>query len=168
MVSVDAWGKHHDYVRYPADWNKILTNLKRLDETPDNIDAKILTTIHAMNVYYIPDFAIKLLEQNFKKIGRLHHDGLFHPGTVHWPRYLCTQIFPDEIKDQIKTKWNSYTELKGIKQWDEKIMQQMNFMDAEPFNPDLFDQFHDYMRKLDQIRNTSFDETFPEFAEILQ
>ena len=47
-------------------------------------------------------------------------------------------------------------------------MQQMNFMDAEPFNPDLFDQFHDYMRKLDQIRNTSFDETFPEFAEILQ
>jgi len=166
MISMDAWGKHHDYVRYPADWSVILENLNTLDNTPDNIEVKILCTVHAMNIFYIPDFATALLEQNFKKIGKRHHNGLFHAGTVHWPRYLCTQMFPREIKDKIKEKWDSL-KLPDNKQWNEKISHQIDFMYQEDL-PELYPQYFDYIQGLDKIRSTSFRDTFPEFYEIME
>lgn len=166
MVSMDAWGKHHDYVRYPADWNTLLENLNKLDNTGDNIDIKILCTIHALNIYYIPDFANQLLNKNYKKIGVKHHNGLFHAGTVHWPRYLSTQIFPREIKDKIKDKWENCG-LDDIKQWKEKIFNQIDYMYQEDLS-NLYPQFLDYVRGLDKIRNTSFKETFPELNEIME
>ena len=166
MVSLDAWGEHHDYVRYPADWSIILNNLKTLDNTPDNIEIKILCTVHALNIFYIPEFANNLLNCNFKKIGMRHHNGLFHAGTVHWPRYLCTQVFPKEIKKQIRDKWESNTTLYELPQWKDKISQQLNFMDQEDLS-ELYPQFLDYIQGLDTVRNTSFKDTFTEFYNIL-
>ena len=166
MVSLDAWGEHHDYVRYPADWSIILNNLKTLDNTPDNIEIKILCTVHALNIFYIPEFANNLLDCNFKKIGMRHHNGLFHAGTVHWPRYLCTQVFPKEIKKQIRDKWESNTTLYELPQWKDKISQQLNFMDQEDLS-ELYPQFLDYIQGLDKIRNTSFKDTFIEFYKLL-
>lgn len=166
MVSLDAWGEHHDYVRYPADWSVILNNLKTLDNTPDNIEIKILCTVHALNIFYIPEFANNLLDCNFKKIGMRHHNGLFHAGTVHWPRYLCTQVFPKEIKQQIRDNWESNTTLYELPQWKDKISQQLNFMDQEDLS-ELYPQFLDYTQGLDTVRNTSFKDTFTEFYNIL-
>ena len=166
MVSLDAWGEHHDYVRYPADWSIILNNLKTLDNTPDTIEIKILCTVHALNIFYIPEFANNLLNCNFKKIGMRHHNGLFHAGTVHWPRYLCTQVFPKEIKKQIRDKWESNTTLYELPQWKDKISQQLNFMDQEDLS-ELYPQFLDYIQGLDTVRNTSFKDTFTEFYNIL-
>lgn len=166
MVSLDAWGEHHDYVRYPADWSVILNNLKTLDNTPDNIEIKILCTVHALNIFYIPEFANNLLNCNFKKIGMRHHNGLFHAGTVHWPRYLCTQVFPKEIKQQIRDNWESNTTLYELPQWKDKISQQLNFMDQEDLS-ELYPQFLDYTQGLDTVRNTSFKDTFTEFYNIL-
>lgn len=166
MVSLDAWGEHHDYVRYPADWSVILNNLKTLDNTPDNIEIKILCTVHALNIFYIPEFANNLLDCNFKKIGMRHHNGLFHAGTVHWPRYLCTQVFPKEIKQQIRDKWEGNTTLYELPQWKDKISQQLNFMDQEDLS-ELYPQFLDYIQGLDTVRNTSFKDTFIEFYKLL-
>jgi len=166
MISMDAWGEHHDYVRYPADWNTILTNLKTLDNTPDNIEVKILCTVHGLNIFYMPEFANNLLAQNFKKVGVRHHDGLFHAGTVHWPKYLCTQLFPKSIKEAIRKKWESYTDLYELKQWKEKISYQLDFMDQSDLS-EYYPSFLDYVNGLDKIRKTSFKETFPEFNTII-
>jgi len=166
MISMDAWGEHHDYVRYPADWNTILTNLKTLDNTADNIEVKILCTVHGLNIFYMPEFANNLLAQNFKKVGVRHHDGLFHAGTVHWPKYLCTQLFPKSIKEAIRKKWESYTDLYELKQWKEKISYQLDFMDQSDLS-EYYPSFLDYVNGLDKIRKTSFKETFPEFNTII-
>jgi len=167
MASIDAWGEHLEYVRYPANWELISGNLKKLDKTPDNIDVKVLATIHAMNVYYIPEFAENMLKSKFKRVGHLHHSGVFHAGTVHWPRYLSIKVFPKSIKSEIRKKWESFEELKYNKQWREKILSQLDFMDSEDLS-DLYPQFIDYRDKLDKIRNTSFKKTFPEFYKVLE
>lgn len=166
MISMDAWGKHHDYVRYPADWSVILKNLNTLDNTPDNIEVKILCTVHGLNIFYMPEFANNLLAQNFKKVGVRHHDGLFHAGTVHWPKYLCTQLFPKSIKEAIRKKWESHTDLYDLKQWKEKISYQLDFMDQSDLS-EYYPSFLDYVKGLDKIRKTSFKETFPEFNSLI-
>ena len=35
--SIDGVGDKNDYIRYPSNWNDIVTNLHRLDNTPNNV-----------------------------------------------------------------------------------------------------------------------------------
>ena len=166
MASIDAWGEHNEYVRRPSKWQDIEKNLKVLDQVSDKIDTKILATIHALNIYNTPDFATKLLEMDFKKIGMLHHEGLFHPGTTHWPRYLCTQVLPYDIKQKIEDYWLSFEDLQHNKQWREQITNQIDFMWSED-HTDLYPQMIDYIKHIDKLHGTNFNNTFPEYARLL-
>jgi len=167
MLSIDAWGDKNYYVRYPALWPVVEANLERLDQTPDNIEIKILASVHAMNIYDLPDFAVNLLEKNFKKVGQKAHSRLFHAGTVHWPPYLCTQVLPSNVKDKITEKFDSYDHhFTGNKDWP-KIKAQIKFMnDVDSSN--LFPQFREYTQQIDKLRNLSFSNTFPEYAKLLE
>ena len=168
MVSIDAWGEQNDYVRYPAKWDTILNNLSILDETPDNINIMMLASIHAMNIFDIPLLAKNSLDRGFKKINKKFHKGLFHPGTVHWPNYMCTKIFPKEIKEKIVERWNDFDQyLIDNPQWSQKIKKQLDFMLSEDWS-NLFPSFLEYINKLDKIRGTSYSKTFPEFSKILK
>ena len=62
--------EQNDYVRYKSDWATIEDNLWTLDDTPDNIEPRILATIHAMNIFYVPYMADQILKLKFKKVGR--------------------------------------------------------------------------------------------------
>lgn len=166
MISIDAWGEMNDYVRRPSVWTNIENNLKILDQSNDKIDVKILATIHAMNIYNTPDFAKKLLEQNYRKISKLHHNGLFHAGTTHWPRYLSTKVLPISVKEKIRNYWESHTDLLEIPQWRDKITNQIDFMFSED-HIEIFPQLLDYIIKLDKLHNTSFTKTFSEYKRIL-
>lgn len=166
MISLDAWGEINDYVRRPAKWHDIDTNLTKLDQTSDKIDVKILSTIHAMNIYNTPDFAKSLLERDFKKIGKKHHDGLFHAGTTHWPKYLCTKILPVDVKEKIRNYWNTHDDLMQLPQWRDKIQHQIDFMFSEDHS-EMFPQMIDYIKKIDKLHNTDFEKTFPDYARIL-
>ena len=64
MISIDGGKEINDYIRYPADWDTIERNLHLYDNTPANIDIKILCTVQALNIYYLPEFADWLLMQN--------------------------------------------------------------------------------------------------------
>jgi organic radical activating enzyme len=168
MISIDAWGEQNDYVRYPAKWDTILNNLSILDETPDNINIMMLASIHAMNIFDIPLLAKNSLDRGFKKINKKFHKGLFHPGTVHWPNYMCTKIFPKEIKEKIVERWNDFDQyLIDNPQWSQKIKKQLDFMLSEDWS-NLFPSFLEYINKLDKIRGTSYSKTFPEFSKILK
>lgn len=166
MLSIDAWGDMNDYVRRPSKWQDIEKNLKILDKTSDKIDIKILATIHALNIFNIPDFATKILEMNFKKIGQLHHEGLFHPGTTHWPRYLCTKVLPHKVKQQIRNYWLSFEDLQTNKQWKERILYQIDFMMSEDHS-ELFPQMVEYIKQIDKLHTTDFESTFKQYARIL-
>ena len=163
-ISLDDWGDRNNYVRYPADFDVILKNLRRLDNTPDNITVGILTTIHAMNVYNIPDFATNLLSQNFKKVGSR---GLYIIGTTHWPRYMSTTVLPTSVKDKVVAHWNSFSALIESPFWQKKILPQLEFMLSR--NDDtLFADLLDYIEKLDTLRPVKFGNVYQEYNRLLQ
>lgn len=166
MISLDDWGDRNDYVRYPAKWDIISKNLDRLDETADNIRVSLLTTVHAMNVYNLPDFAMHVLNRKWKKVCN-KNDGLFSIGTTHWPQYLSTQTLPTSIKEQIVSKWNSYEELTKHKYWSGRIMHQLSFMLAIDCS-DRFPSLMDYIDKLDEIRQVKFKNVYSDYYAILK
>jgi len=109
-ISMDSWGTKNEYIRYPGYWNDIMDNINMLEDTPDNIIPRIISTVNAYNVFYMPDFANWLLEQNYKKLCRHNSSGkgVFTIAYVHGPSQLNCKVFPQKIKDKITRKYEDW------------------------------------------------------------
>lgn len=165
MISLDDWGDRNEYIRYPAKWSVIKKNLDRLDTTTDNIVVNILTSVHAMNIYHLPEFVMNLINSDWKKIG-IRGDKMISAGTVHWPRYMSTKSLPSDIKQKIIKHWDSFEQLKNHKFWKSRVLPQLEFMmsaDESKLFPDLMD----YIEKLDSIRPIKFRDVYRDYYKLL-
>ena len=165
LISLDDWGQRNEYVRYPAKWETIKRNLDRLDTTPDNIVVNMLASIHAMNIYNLPEFAMEVLHSSWKKICA-RNGKMFSVGTVHWPRYMSTKVLPRDIKQQIVEHWNSFPELNEHQYWTSRVKSQLDFMMSGD-ESGLYSDLLDYIEKLDAIRPIKFTNVYSDYYKIL-
>ena len=100
FLSIDGIDKVTEYVRYPSNFSVIENNLRMYDDNaPDNMSFKVLYTVQALNIFYLPEFADWLDSQNYKKIiVRRKHETIFHTGVLWGPNYLSTKILPPHVK----------------------------------------------------------------------
>jgi hypothetical protein len=165
MISLDDWGQRNEYVRYPAKWATIKKNLDRLDTTPDNIVVNMLASIHAMNIYNLPEFAMLMIHSEWKKIC-VRNDKMFNVGTVHWPRYMSTKVLPQDVKNTILNYWNLFTELNKHQYWVNRVKPQLDFMMSGDESR-LYTDLLDYIEKLDAIRPIKFTDVYSDYYKIL-
>jgi len=172
--SVDAFGEKNNYIRYPSKWENVLENLKRLDDTPDNVIVNIACAVQALNVLYLEEFANWKLQANFKKINIQNGAGIIGTHLVYLPSYLNVRILPREIKDLVSTKVLNFVDQQssndrflndpyGKTRW----LGLLKYMNAEDWSHKLPD-FVEYITTCDQQRNTNFLETFPELKCLLK
>lgn len=165
FISLDCWGEKNNYMRYPANWESIATNLKCLDEeSPESVKVMLLCSVHLMNMFYLDEYAQWIEDQNFKKVTK-GFNGYFHPGVVHYPPYLSIQNLPIDLKKIITDKLLSFEE--RSKKKSNKIQGIINLMNEADHSSRL-KQTRDYIRRLDAERGTSFGKTFPELNKYLE
>ena len=183
--SLDGTGERNRYIRYDSDWATIERNLKRLDDTPDNIHVSIATAIQILNIKHLPDFARWKVEQKFKKVnfsnvvdGTEAGGGLFNMHLLYIPTWLSIKVLPERDKEEVR---KSFAELEtwlranyrddddywkhnpyGWKRWQAVL----DFMDSED-HTDQLTAFKEYIEKMDDLRGTDFRGTFPELAHLL-
>ena len=183
--SIDAVGERNWYIRYPSDWNTIVQNLHKLDNTPSNIQVSIATAIQILNIKHLPDFARWKIQQNFKKInfenitgGIEAGGGIFNMHLLYLPTFLSIRVLPKEDKAEVRKLFGEFanwlevnsrqdaefwkTNPYGWRRWQAVL----GFMDAED-HTDQLPAFSEYITNMDEIRGTSFSETFPELKHLL-
>lgn len=162
MISLDGHKHLNDYIRYHADWDTIERNLHLYDNTPNIIDVKLLCTVQALNIYYLPEFTEWLLAQNYKKISRKNLDGTFHPGILHYPQYLCAKILPSHLKKAVTDKFLDFANRNKDNASIQRMVKVVDFMNSEDWSH-LLPQTLEYLEKLDSMR--SCDRSF--FIDLL-
>ena len=184
-VSLDAISTRNYYIRYPSDWDTIVQNLHKLDNTPSNIQVSIATAIQILNIKHLPDFARWKIQQNFKKInfenitgGIEAGGGIFNMHLLYLPTFLSIRVLPKEDKAEVRKLFGEFanwlevnyrqdaefwkTNPYGWRRWQAVL----GFMDAED-HTDQLPAFGEYITNMDEIRGTSFSETFPELKHLL-
>jgi len=183
--SIDAVGEKDHYIRYPSDWNTVVTNLHKLDNTPVNIQGSIATAIQILNIKHLPELAKWKIEQNFKKInfenivdGVEAGGGILNMHLLYIPTFLSIRVLPEADKAEVRKlfgefanwlyanyrqdedfwKHNPY----GWKRWQAVL----DFMDGED-HTHLLPAFQEYITTMDATRNTDFKTTFPELADLV-
>lgn len=182
--SIDATHDRNYYIRYPTEWAEIEKSLWLLDSAPDHIHTSIACAVQALNISNIIDFAKWKLSQGFKKINKFKLDdyetggGIINLHLLYIPTFLSARILPLEQKEKIKQDfdnfkewlWNNYTQDDnfwnvnpyGWKRWEGIL----KFVMAEDHS-NLLPDFLEYVQNLDDMRNTSFSDTFPELKHLL-
>jgi hypothetical protein len=184
-VSLDAVGERNHYIRYPTDWDTVVKNLRKLDETPDNIQVSIATAIQILNIKHLPDFAKWKISQKYKKInlglvpGNVQMGGgIFNMHLLYLPTFLSCRLLPEEDKQHVRQLFNEFSlwlyehyrqdddfwnhNPYGWKRWQAIL----DFMDSEDHTEQL-PAFSEYIKNLDDIRGTDFSSVFPELKHLL-
>lgn len=155
MISIDGYKDINDFIRYPANWSVIEKNLKLYDDTPEMIDPKILCTVQALNIEWLPEFSDWLAAQNYKKISKKHHGGMYHHGILHWPQYYCTKVLPPHVKDRISRKLLDYSEKHKGNVCTDRFKGLIEFMNSEDWSSKL-DQTYEVTEKIETMRSIKY------------
>lgn len=166
--SIDAVGEKNWYIRYPSDWNTVVENLYKLDNTPDNVIVNIACAVQLMNVMHIVELAEWKLAQNFKKIHMgPNSNGVIGTHLVYFPSYLNVRALPSALKleaaKRIEEFCNTVAHDKfishdfGKKRW----LGLVKYMMAEDWS-DKLPALSEYLDICDKQRSTDYKQIFSE------
>ena len=83
------------------------------------------------------------------------------------PRFRMS-VLPKDFKEKIKQKWLAHLEwlepLDHIGRATEGYKSAIKFLDDDDTN--LWQEFKDFNKEFDKLRNEKFDEVFPELAKL--
>jgi len=184
-ISLDGMEARGNYIRYPLDWKTIEENIRKLDNTPDNIHCNIAFAVQILNIKHVPDFIKWKVNSNFKKInfeknivGQTNGGGLIGVHLLWIPTWLSLRVLPKEDKDHVRELfeelkswlWVNYTQdvefwstnPYGWKRWEGIL----SWMDEED-HTNLLPDFKEYISTMDKQRGLSFKNIFPELAHLL-
>lgn len=176
--SLDSIFEMNDYIRFPSQFHHLEKQLKKLDETPDNIFITIACAVQILNIYYIPDFIKWKLSQNFKKINVWPKSaGLIDTHFVYHPAFLNIKTLPLDFKNKVTQKFEDFylwlhKEMKDDEEFlnhpygIQRLKGMCQFMNSEDWS-NRMPEFKEYITKMDKIRGTNFQKTFPEMQSLL-
>ena len=97
IVSLDAVGKKHEYIRPGANWNTIIQNIQKLRSNKLNVI--IQPTISAINILCLPELF------DWCKKEKLHMTQMC---LVHDPEQLHPKNLPKQLKHLVDKRFNSF------------------------------------------------------------
>jgi hypothetical protein len=182
-ASIDGVGNLNHYIRYPANWEQIWKNLKKLSEADGNFKMWWATTISVYNVWELPDMIKFILENKLPRVNDDNHKPIMTPHPLHGPHFLNIRMLPKNVKDKVAEKFkkekSNLIEIANTHITDKvrlestifhihKILDTYKeFMYAEDLSNNI-EKFWYHTRKLDNIRGHKFENFCPEMYEMLK
>jgi len=164
IVSIDGVGEVANYVRHPSDWQQIVANIARIDRLGDNTLMQFHSTVHALNVYRLPEvleWADTAGLRNRAQFGSIQ--GFVGTGLVHTPVYQDIRVLGADLKRTITGKLTDYIESRPAAEPVDQLAGIVAFMNSEDRSGRMRHLVH-HCATLDRIRGSDVLRTFPELA----
>lgn len=143
--SIDGLGPHFEYLRWPANWTQVITNINEIKQSvPSNVMFNIEETVSIFNLFY--------LEQN-KQFHNKNFSCNREGDVIHYSNHLAGGIF------SINHLTQEYAAAMQSREYSNLVPK--NFKE----NPQQITKMIQEIKLFDGIRGQNFETTFPEVAE---
>lgn len=148
MFSIDGVGAQFEYQRYPANWEKVYSNILQFkDQFTGRLE--ICLSVSSYNVFYLPEYL-----QFFKTLDLpVWLNLVYHPSV----NSICN--LSEYTKQQVENKLSNHLDL------NQDLQSIIAYMRSSGNN-----QQQEFLRRMklhDDYRSQNFFEIFPEYGEIL-
>jgi len=163
-ASVDATHQRGELYRHNTVWSTVENNLKTLFKS--SVRYQVHCTIGATNIWHLPDMHQYMLKNELIS-PKLPY--AFTGNMLFKPEPLCATVLPQNIKKDVTKKIHQHVEwlrtnrVHTNKNFWNHVIEYMNERD----NSHLIPKFIEYNTNLDNKRNQSLFETFPELRPLL-
>lgn len=157
-ASLDGIGSKLEYIRHGTKWNQILENLNLIKE--NNIDLKISPTVSVFNILDIGEICSFYIDNSYITPNDL---GVT---VLETPYHYSIQTLHPNLKNLAQERINIF--LQTIKSYNEpskKFNYLVNYMLNKNGWAQYKNEFKKVTQELDNFRNESFLDTFPELKE---
>jgi MoaA/NifB/PqqE/SkfB family radical SAM enzyme len=149
QLSIDGIGSRFEYIRYPASWSTVSSNIAEYVSKQPQVRLSVSHTVSAYNIYYLDEFFAWCYNQQLPRpwLGRVHNPAHMRPAvwSEHARRAIVEHLLASHNDD--------------VQVWG-KLMQ--NSDDSE-----YFQTFRTMLAQHDQLRSLDFRNTFPELGEYI-
>jgi len=169
LASLDDSGPRAEYLRKGTDWDLIVRNREQLKEACPEVKFLLTPTISLYNVYHFPEFHLDWVKKGFVKPND------FRVNILSQPNYMSVKVIPEKKRHLIVDRYKSYQEEiikvaieRDLKYHDVQSNYDsvINFMNSGD-DSHLLNEFFNWHKRIDLIRDEKLFETFPELREIL-
>lgn len=164
-ASLDGSYTRGEYIRKGQKWEQAVKNRKRMLATCPNVHFFLAPTVSILNVWHLPDF-----HQEWFDLGLIGPNE-WTTNVLNYPIHLNIQALPFSYKQKVTIKYREY--LDTLPAQDHKFERTANAFESiirymwEGNLIEQFPKFIEYMKTLDEIREESLLEVFPELEEIV-
>jgi sulfatase maturation enzyme AslB (radical SAM superfamily) len=162
-ASLDTFGAKAEYSRKGTDWNDIVTNRKEMLQACPNTYFEITPTISIFSVYSLFEFHKTWVEQGLLEIDNVRIN------ILTYPRYFSITILPKEQKEEVAEIYKQYIHWLTVSNAQPHTIKAVEGIVEHMFsadNSDLIPQLKKHITTIDNIRNESFVEIYPEFTTL--
>jgi MoaA/NifB/PqqE/SkfB family radical SAM enzyme len=158
-ISIDGAGRHYEYIRYPAKWEKVSTNISAFRALP-NASCGGAVTLQVYNALNITD-----LFRYFDAI-----DLPFHAWPVHVPRYLSIDALPPNARRVGAERLRQYADTDCRPHHRDLVrgLADQFRADSGTFDPGLLRDFMLFTNDLDVSRSQSFADANGELVRLFE
>ena len=145
MFSIDGVDQMNYFLRYPANWNKILKTINENEKYQPNIESMILCSLSSISAYYLDELYDYVSEHDWKKLPVEN----IRLGRVHHPIYLNPQTLDVRRKEIVENKWKNL--IKKYPSVSQMLEENLNWIKGENTESTVNDTIL-YVDKLLKIR----------------
>jgi hypothetical protein len=179
--SIDDTGDRLHYIRYPATFDHLTSQMKKLDEYPHgNLRLTTAYTVQLLNIWSVPDFVKWKMSNEWKLLNKWPQGGgVFDCHLAYWPPQLNCKALPKDFKLKVKEKFEEFYpwmednwKLSGAPTKEEFVNDEysikrlqglVSFMMAEDWSVRL-PETAEWCYRVANERNLPFEKIFPELT----
>jgi MoaA/NifB/PqqE/SkfB family radical SAM enzyme len=157
-ISIDGYGKHYDYIRYPGKWENLVANLAAFRTIP-NVSLGAAVTLQLYNALNICEL--------FRYLDSI--DLGFYAWPVHIPRYLSIAAMPPAARQLASDRLRAYADgdCRPVHQLMVRGLADHVKPSSDGFDPQLLRDFMLFTNDLDRSRRQSLAETSHELLALI-
>lgn len=163
-ASLDAHGDVAECIRKGTDWDKIVENIRKVQQEVPHAEFQITPTISIWNVFTFPDFFDYMIEQGFIDT---RSSPRFNLATNPW--YANIMILPVHVKRRLielyRVYQSKYKDNVDIYNGFKMIIYNLSQGNENKGGIQEFIQFNE---ELDQFRDEKLEDIIPELKEVFE
>ena len=166
-VSIDAFGKANDYIRWPSNFDQIEKNLIKMSELKNTVRVEILNSLNTLSLFNYKDFLLwckkieKIYNEKEKYFGLVPMKVI---GPLKYNPFVAPMALKEKYINEVKEFLGEHN-LKGNSNFKTEILMIVHRLKNSIENKDAIEQMRSTIEQLDAQRSSKITDYIPNFYD---